>query len=249
MLEALDWKDNNMECIAIEQAQAWILLAIYELMRTTYRRGWMSAGRSFRLVQLMRLYEIDGPNNPTEQRSATTQADWVETEERRRTFWMAYTLDRYVSICNEWPLTLNEQVVSVVLCIIVEVMCAANLCHSDLYSSSRPRTGIPERQTSPDGLFVRSDCCQQPYDAFSLHRMCYSGHDLRAQYIPSTTIHGRRRLWKGVSGLLGSTPVAQHNFDTKNTDSVATLSSCIRACRFNAIIHQHGGANNGATAL
>lgn len=111
MLEALDSKDNKMEYVEIEQAQAWILLAIYEFMRTNYRRGWMSAGRAFRLVQLMRLYEIDGPNSLTRQHDAIAQADWIETEEKRRTFWMAYTLDRLVSIRNEWPLTLHEQVV------------------------------------------------------------------------------------------------------------------------------------------
>lgn len=100
-----------MESIDIEQVQAWILLTIYEFMRTNYRRGWMSAGRAFRLVQLMRLYEVDVPNTPITQGNATTQQDWIQTEEKRRTFWMAYILDRFVSIRNEWPLTLDEQAV------------------------------------------------------------------------------------------------------------------------------------------
>lgn len=105
-LEALELKDTNIESINIEQVQAWILLAIYEFMRTDYRRGWMSAGRAFRFIQLMRLHEIDVP------KCIPTQIDWVETEEKRRTFWMAYSLDRFVSIRNGWPLTLTEQVVS-----------------------------------------------------------------------------------------------------------------------------------------
>jgi hypothetical protein len=113
LLEALDSKDNRMEHIDIHQAQAWILLAIYEFMRMNYRRGWLSAGRSFRLVQLMRLYEIDSPSNSlAEQTKVPSPGDWVEIEEKRRTFWMAYTLDRLVSMHNEWPLTLNEQVIS-----------------------------------------------------------------------------------------------------------------------------------------
>lgn len=32
-----------------------------QMLEAMERRGWMSAGRVFRLVQLMRLYEIDGP--------------------------------------------------------------------------------------------------------------------------------------------------------------------------------------------
>jgi hypothetical protein len=113
MLEALDLKDNEMDSIDIEQVQAWILLAIYEFMQTNYRRGWKSAGRAFRLVQLMRLYEVDVPSSPTGQQKGIAQADWIETEEKRRIFWMAYILDRLVGIRNEWPLTISEQVVRI----------------------------------------------------------------------------------------------------------------------------------------
>ena len=104
MLQVLEPKDTNIEPTDIEQVQALILLAIYEFMRTDYRRGWMTAGRAFRLVQLMRLHEIDAPNR------IAIQMDWIEMEEKR-TFWMAYSLDRFISIRKGWPLTLNEQVV------------------------------------------------------------------------------------------------------------------------------------------
>ena len=108
-LEDLELKYNDIKTIDIEHVQAWILLAIYEFMRTDYRRGWMSAGRAFRLIQLMRLYEIDVPN------SIPMQSDWIEMEEKRRTFWVAYSMDRFVSIRDGWPLTLSEQVVSLCL--------------------------------------------------------------------------------------------------------------------------------------
>lgn len=36
----------------IEYIQAWLLLAIYEFMFQDFRRGWISAGRAFRLIQL-----------------------------------------------------------------------------------------------------------------------------------------------------------------------------------------------------
>jgi hypothetical protein len=113
MLELLELKDNSVESVEIEQAQAWLLLAIYEFMRTHCRRGWMSAGRCFRLVQLMRLYEIDGLDGMARRNGgvAIREADWIRTEEKRRTFWMAYSLDRFVSIRDGLPLTLNEQVV------------------------------------------------------------------------------------------------------------------------------------------
>ncbi len=106
MLETIELNDNRTESLNMEQVQAWVLLTIYEFMRVSYRRGWMSAGRVFRLVQLMRLYEVDefGATEPT--------PACIVSEEKRRCFWVAYLLDRLVSIRNGRPLTLVEQIVS-----------------------------------------------------------------------------------------------------------------------------------------
>ncbi|KAK5656796.1 hypothetical protein OQA88_4344 [Cercophora sp. LCS_1] len=98
--------DMAPESPPIELAQAWIFLAIYEIMQVDYDRGWLSAGRCFRLVQLMKLYEIDAPSGIEE-----SDLSWVDLEERRRTFWMAYSLDRFINLINQMPLTLTEQVI------------------------------------------------------------------------------------------------------------------------------------------
>lgn len=108
-LEALESRENEMDLFDIEEAQAWLLLAIYQFTRTTYRKGWMSAGRVIRLVQLMRLYELD---SPTEIANQLMEPEWVEVEEKRRTFWMAYTLDRFANIRKGWPITLTEQILT-----------------------------------------------------------------------------------------------------------------------------------------
>lgn len=108
-----EWELNMaVESPPIELAQAWIFLAIYEIMQVNYDRGWLSAGRCFRLVQLMKLYEIDVPNGLAE-----SGLPYVEVEEGRRTFWMAYSLDRFINLINQMPLTLNEQVVRPCPCI------------------------------------------------------------------------------------------------------------------------------------
>ena len=112
MLESLDLQENSMRDAHIEHAQAWILITCYEFLRTKYRRGWISAGRVFRLIQLLRLHEVGNPPNCTAQFNAAPSEDWVTAEEARRTFWVAYCLDRFVSIRNGWPLTLNEEMVS-----------------------------------------------------------------------------------------------------------------------------------------
>jgi hypothetical protein len=112
LLEALESKDNQTEFADIEHVQARVLLLIYDFMRFNHQRGWISAGRCFRLLQLMRLYELDSPENVAKRNNAIEPESWVRTEEKRRTFWMAYSLDRFISLRNDWPLTLSEQVVS-----------------------------------------------------------------------------------------------------------------------------------------
>lgn len=92
----------------IELAQARLLLAIYEIMQVNYERGWLSAGRCFRLVQLMKLHEMDVSDGIAE-----SGISFGEIEEKRRTFWMAYSLDRFINLINKMPLTLNEQVVCI----------------------------------------------------------------------------------------------------------------------------------------
>lgn len=95
-----------------EVVQAWLLLAVYELMCVSFRRAWITAGRAFRLIQLDSAWtEADG-GVPTEMISGNQhhQAKWIEIEQRRRTFWFAYCLDRLMSLRNGSPPTFGERV-------------------------------------------------------------------------------------------------------------------------------------------
>lgn len=90
----------------IEYIQAWLLLAIYEFMFQDFRRGWISAGRAFRLIQLAGYERTDAPNKGEPQ----YQPAWAEMEERRRTLWLAYCLDRLLGMRSDTPLTFSDQV-------------------------------------------------------------------------------------------------------------------------------------------
>lgn len=89
----------------LEVAQAWILISIYEFTQVTFPRAWASAGRAIRLIQLMRLNEVDASAHTDEPR------DFVESETKRRTFWIAFCLDRFICILEKLPLTLSEQTI------------------------------------------------------------------------------------------------------------------------------------------
>lgn len=93
MLDVLEVKGRETNITEIEHLQACLLLAIYEFMHSYDRRAWMRAGYTFRLVQLMRLFELD-----TLSGTVLTPSEWITVEEKRRTFWVAFCLDRFLSI-------------------------------------------------------------------------------------------------------------------------------------------------------
>ncbi|OTB07892.1 hypothetical protein M426DRAFT_265915 [Hypoxylon sp. CI-4A] len=107
-LEGLDTNVVGIGMTEMEQVQAWLLLAIHEFMCIDFSRGWVSAGRAFRLIQLNWLQYSDGHD------VSLGQTDWVDTEQKRRTFWLAYCLDRLVSIRNNSPMTFSEQAMSAI---------------------------------------------------------------------------------------------------------------------------------------
>jgi hypothetical protein len=103
LLDALDTERSELGARSLEHAQAWLLITIYEFMRNDYSRSLVSAGRAFRLVQLMHLHEIDSPKY-----AANYVQDWTDIESARRTFWMAFTVDCFTGIHEGLTLTFNE---------------------------------------------------------------------------------------------------------------------------------------------
>jgi hypothetical protein len=80
-----------------------------------FPRAWLSAGRGVRLAQMMQLHRLDGVGLDVKQ-CLPPPKDWTEREERRRTFWMAFSVDRYASIGTGWPMTIDERDVSYRMC-------------------------------------------------------------------------------------------------------------------------------------
>lgn len=148
MLETLEMTDDGLQPIPIEQVQAWLLIAFYELSRSSYRRASISAGRAFRLVQLARLHELDTPEQLVE------GEDPVAKEERRRTFWVAYCLDRLICMRSNSPLTLSEEVVSAVLHLSTHKPRRSSFYHHlHRFTANLSRVQICTRLPSPELAF------------------------------------------------------------------------------------------------
>ncbi|KAL7906094.1 fungal-specific transcription factor domain-containing protein [Trichoderma velutinum] len=109
--------------ISLELVQAWLLLAHYEFLRIDEHQAMLTAGRAFRLVQLARLYDVDESSSSSADDMPPNHFDgsdndehdedlsYAVTEERRRTFWLAFNFDRFLCSRNEWPLTLQEEAI------------------------------------------------------------------------------------------------------------------------------------------
>ena len=103
-----EMKGHGESMITIAHAQTWVLLASYEFKLMYFPRAWMSAGRGCRLSQMMGLHRLDG-NGLDVKQCLPPPKDWTEREERRRTFWMSFCVDRYSSIGTGWPMTIEER--------------------------------------------------------------------------------------------------------------------------------------------
>lgn len=103
-----EMKGHGESMITVSHCQTWILLATYEFKLMYFPRAWMSAGRACRMTQMMGLHRLDGAGLDVKQ-CLPPPKDWTEKEERRRTFWMAFCVDRYSSIGTGWPMTLEEK--------------------------------------------------------------------------------------------------------------------------------------------
>lgn len=89
----------------VEQVQAQLLLSMYELKHIDLRQGFITAGSAFRLIQLGWFQDLISGSN-----TFPPSMDWVDLEEKRRTFWLAYYLDRIISLRSDSSCTFGEQV-------------------------------------------------------------------------------------------------------------------------------------------
>jgi hypothetical protein len=92
----------------VYHAQTWSLIGTFEAKKTYFSRAWVSVGRMTRIAQMLGLYRLDG-DVPGARKIIPPARDWIEHEERRRTFWAAYYGDRWASSGTGWPMIIDER--------------------------------------------------------------------------------------------------------------------------------------------
>jgi hypothetical protein len=110
LLEEAEFHEGTQQSSAIARTQAWILIALYELMQMQFNRWCMSTAHAVRLCQYLGLHLVDS-TSPVK-RNGPVAKDWVELEEQRRAFWMSFCIDRYVAFGQGCPMIIDEKDVS-----------------------------------------------------------------------------------------------------------------------------------------
>lgn len=103
-----EMRGHGENMVTVAHTQTWFLISAYEFKMTYFPRAWMSTGRATRLAQMLGMHRMDGQGLDVKQ-CLPSPRDWIEREERRRTFWMVFCEDRYASIGTGWPMTIDEQ--------------------------------------------------------------------------------------------------------------------------------------------
>ncbi|KAL2847125.1 fungal-specific transcription factor domain-containing protein [Aspergillus pseudodeflectus] len=200
ILARLDGTERSPRSPSLEQIQALLLLAHYELLRIDEGTAMVTAGRCFRLIQLARLGEADaiaGEGVPGQMaavgRSGTGWNEaFVVAEERKRTFWVAYCFDRFLSSRREWPLTLQEDAIR------------TRLPYSEQTFQATP---LPFLTPSHPGLQA-SPHTQTPSQPPTLHEaITSSGHTTLPPFsecIVLATLYGRAMTLQCMASVLPS---------------------------------------------
>lgn len=81
--------------------QAWVLIGSFEAQHLWFSRASMSTSRAVRLAQILGLHAVDGGWGVNQ--TLLPPKDWCQREERRRTFWTVFCVDRGTSSTTAWP--------------------------------------------------------------------------------------------------------------------------------------------------
>ncbi|TGO34719.1 hypothetical protein BHYA_0185g00230 [Botrytis hyacinthi] len=106
--EITEMKGQGEGLMCIPSVQAWSLISNYEATNAYFGRAWMSTGRCSRLCHMLSLQRLDAEGPFGGKKLLPPSKDWIEQEERRRTFWAAYYGDRWSSCATGWPMMFDE---------------------------------------------------------------------------------------------------------------------------------------------
>jgi hypothetical protein len=80
----------------LESAQSRLIQVLYLLMSSRFNQAWYTFGHALQIISALGLHRREARKRASV--SATQRRDYVEDQCKRRTFWVAYTLDKYLGV-------------------------------------------------------------------------------------------------------------------------------------------------------
>lgn len=95
--------------LTLAHVQAAVLLANFEGQQGLFPQGAMSQCRSLRMAQMLKLHQIDSGAKAATSLEPLEPEARISLEEKRRTWWIVYCSDRFLSSITGWPSLIRDE--------------------------------------------------------------------------------------------------------------------------------------------
>ncbi|KAI1064828.1 hypothetical protein LB507_001088 [Fusarium sp. FIESC RH6] len=89
--------------LLLGHVQALALMSCFEAEHTMFAKASITLSSAFRAAQILNLHQVDSL-----QPYGNIGTDWIELEERRRTWWTIFCFDRFVYATTGWPALIDD---------------------------------------------------------------------------------------------------------------------------------------------
>jgi hypothetical protein len=108
--DADELKGQGEVFTTLGHAQSWSLISAYEChIYAIFTRASTSLCRGVRIAQMLKLNQLDSQEPQELYQGLAPPRNWIEAEERRRTWWVVFLADRYLTATTGWPSLIDER--------------------------------------------------------------------------------------------------------------------------------------------
>ncbi|RFN53570.1 hypothetical protein FIE12Z_2178 [Fusarium flagelliforme] len=103
LLQEHEFGGLGTSSLSLGHVQAWALMSCFEAEHTMFAKASITLSSAFRAAQMLNLHQVDSIRP-----DGNIGTDWIELEERRRTWWTIFCFDRFVCATTGWPALIND---------------------------------------------------------------------------------------------------------------------------------------------
>jgi hypothetical protein len=108
--EADELKGPGETITTVAHVQSWCLISAYEChVYAIFTRASTSLCRGVRIAQMLKLHQLDAQAPEPLYAALPPPRNWIEAEERRRTWWVVFLADRFLTSTTGWPSLIDER--------------------------------------------------------------------------------------------------------------------------------------------